>query len=115
MHVLIPVFMHGFYGDSPESVEVTVKELAENLKEIVIATGGSSRTNLRYAKVLGIPCDVSNPEDVTKLANFAVKELGSIDIWVKTNSFFFFFFVFHVFSLLLSSFSAKVLVLRLIL
>ncbi|KAL8480136.1 hypothetical protein ACS0TY_026894 [Phlomoides rotata] len=68
---------------SPESVDVTVKELAENLKEIMIATGGLSRTNLRHAKVLGIPCDVSNPEDVSKLANFAVRELGSIDIWVN--------------------------------
>lgn len=85
--------MHDSYGDSPESVEVTVKELAENLKEIAIATGGSSRTNLRHAKVLGIPCDVSNPEDVSKLANFAVKELGSIDIWVKPNSTFSFLYL----------------------
>ncbi|KAK4397012.1 putative chlorophyll(ide) b reductase NYC1, chloroplastic [Sesamum angolense] len=45
---------------SPESVDMTIKELAENLKEVIIATGGSSRTHLRHAKVVGIPCDVSN-------------------------------------------------------
>ncbi|KAL0346597.1 UNVERIFIED_CONTAM: putative chlorophyll(ide) b reductase NYC1, chloroplastic [Sesamum calycinum] len=68
---------------SPESVDMTIKELAENLKEVIIATGGSSRTHLRHAKVVGIPCDVSNPDEVRKLANFAVNELGSIDIWVN--------------------------------
>ncbi|KAL0410655.1 UNVERIFIED_CONTAM: putative chlorophyll(ide) b reductase NYC1, chloroplastic [Sesamum latifolium] len=68
---------------SPESVDMTIKELAENLKEVITATGGSSRTHLRHAKVVGIPCDVSNPDEVRKLANFAVNELGSIDIWVN--------------------------------
>lgn len=79
----MPVFMYGSYGDSPESVDMTIKELAENLKQVIIATGGSSRKQLRHAKVVGIPCDVSKPEDVRKLANFAVSELGSIDIWVS--------------------------------
>ncbi|XP_047974437.1 probable chlorophyll(ide) b reductase NYC1, chloroplastic [Salvia hispanica] len=68
---------------SAESVDKTVKELSENLKQVIVVTGGSSRKHLRHAKVVGIPCDVSNPEDVSKLANFAVNELGSVDIWVN--------------------------------
>ncbi|XP_022883210.1 probable chlorophyll(ide) b reductase NYC1, chloroplastic, partial [Olea europaea var. sylvestris] len=68
---------------SPESVDTTAKELEENLNQVKIATAGSSKTNLRHAKVTGITCDVSKPEDVQKLANFAVNELGSIDIWVN--------------------------------
>lgn len=68
---------------------MTIKELSENLKQVIVATGASSRKRLRHAKIVGIPCDVSNPEDITKLANFAVKELGSIDIWVGKLLFFF--------------------------
>ncbi|KAF5748588.1 hypothetical protein HS088_TW04G00546 [Tripterygium wilfordii] len=65
---------------SPESVDMTVKELEENLKEGMVT---SSRRNLKHAKVVGVACDVCEPEDVKKLANFAVKELGSIDIWIN--------------------------------
>lgn len=68
---------------SPESVQTTVRELEENLKEGIIAAGSSSKTNLGRAKVIGIACDVCNPDDVQKLANFAVDKLGSIDIWVS--------------------------------
>lgn len=68
---------------SPESVQITVRELEENLKEGITAAGGSSKTNLGRAKVIGIACNVCNPDDVQKLANFAVNELGSIDIWIN--------------------------------
>ncbi|KAJ0089991.1 hypothetical protein Patl1_13248 [Pistacia atlantica] len=68
---------------SPESVESTVRELEENLKECMTAVGGSSRKNLAHSKVVGISCDVCQPADVQKLANFAVSELGSVDIWVS--------------------------------
>ncbi|KAG8363142.1 hypothetical protein BUALT_BualtUnG0000200 [Buddleja alternifolia] len=68
---------------SPESVDMIIKELADNLEQMILATGGSSTSHLRHAKVVGIPCDVSNPDDVRKLAKFAVKELGPIDIWVN--------------------------------
>ena len=68
---------------SPESVRTTVRELEENLKEGITAAGGSSKTNLGRAKVIGMACDVCNPDDVQKLANFAVNKLGSIDIWVR--------------------------------
>ncbi|MFQ6638386.1 hypothetical protein Gotur_015467 [Gossypium turneri] len=67
---------------SPESVDMTVKELEENLKEGMTA-GGLSSKNLERAKVVGIACDVCEANDVEKLANFAVSELGSIDIWVS--------------------------------
>ncbi|XP_051132141.1 probable chlorophyll(ide) b reductase NYC1, chloroplastic [Andrographis paniculata] len=68
---------------SAESVDTTIKELAENLQQVIIATGGSSQKHLEHAKVVGIPCDVSNPDDVRKLSKFAVDEFGSIDIWVN--------------------------------
>ncbi|KAG5559342.1 hypothetical protein RHGRI_009024 [Rhododendron griersonianum] len=67
---------------SPESVDMTIKELEEILKEGVVAEGGSSG-NMARAKVVGIACDVCKPDDVRKLANFAVSELGSIDIWIN--------------------------------
>ncbi|KAE8682833.1 putative chlorophyll(ide) b reductase NYC1 [Hibiscus syriacus] len=67
---------------SPESVRVTVKELEENLREGMSA-GGSFSKNMGQAKVVGIACDVCDPSDVEKLANFAVIELGSVDIWVN--------------------------------
>ncbi|XP_012443393.1 probable chlorophyll(ide) b reductase NYC1, chloroplastic [Gossypium raimondii] len=67
---------------SPESVDMTVKELEENLKEGMTA-GGLSSKNLERAKVVGIACDVCEANDVEKLANFAVSELGSIDIWIN--------------------------------
>ncbi|XP_043807576.1 probable chlorophyll(ide) b reductase NYC1, chloroplastic isoform X2 [Manihot esculenta] len=68
---------------SPESVNMTVRELEENLREGMITTSGSSRKNLARAKVVGISCDVCEPSDVQKLANFAVNEFGSIDIWIN--------------------------------
>lgn len=73
----------GSFEGSPESVDMTVKELEQNLLEVKQATSGSSKTSLAHAKVVGIPCDVCNPENVQNLANFAVSELGSIDIWVS--------------------------------
>ncbi|KAK1290515.1 hypothetical protein QJS10_CPB18g01175 [Acorus calamus] len=69
---------------SPESVDMTVQELEENLKEGILAVAnGASRTNLSHAKVVGTACDVSRPDDVRKLADFATSELGSIDIWIN--------------------------------
>ncbi|CAK9172782.1 unnamed protein product [Ilex paraguariensis] len=68
---------------SPESVNMTISELEENLKEGMVTAGSSSRRNLAQAKVVGIACDVCQPDDVLKLAKFAVKELGSIDIWIN--------------------------------
>lgn len=79
----LPNYVEESCEGSPESVHTTVRELEENLEEGIISSGGSSRTNLGKAKVVGIACDVCNPEDVRKLANFAVSELGSIDIWVS--------------------------------
>lgn len=62
---------------------MTVKELEENLKEGITA-GGPSSKNLGQAKVVGIACDVCDANDVEKLANFAINELGSVDIWVSS-------------------------------
>lgn len=73
-----------FCESSSESVDMTVKELEQNLKEIMSNASESARKKLSDAKVVGIACDVCKPEDVEKLSNFAVKELGSINIWVKT-------------------------------
>ncbi|KAK7817817.1 putative chlorophyll(ide) b reductase nyc1 [Quercus suber] len=71
---------------SPESVHMTVKELEENLKDFITTASGSARKNLQHAKVVGIACDVSEPDDVQKLANFAVNELGSINIWIVSTN-----------------------------
>ncbi|PSS15593.1 Chlorophyll(ide) b reductase [Actinidia chinensis var. chinensis] len=68
---------------SPESVDMTIKELEENLEEGRATAGGSSGKNLARAKVAGIACDVCEPDDVRKLAEFAVGELGLIDIWIN--------------------------------
>ncbi|KAL6221156.1 hypothetical protein ACLB2K_008908 [Fragaria x ananassa] len=68
---------------SLESVQATVRELEENLKDGIANAGGSSRNNLAHAKVIGIACDVCEGDDVQKLAAFAISELGSIDIWIN--------------------------------
>lgn len=68
---------------SPESVQSTLEELNENLKEC-ISIGGTRRiATLSRAKVVGVACDVCKPDEVRKLANFAVTELGSVDIWIN--------------------------------
>ncbi|GAB2268258.1 Probable chlorophyll(ide) b reductase nyc1, chloroplastic [Dionaea muscipula] len=64
---------------SADSVDATVKELQENLDELIAVNG----KNLEQAKVVGAACDVCKPEDVRYLADFAVNELGSIDIWIN--------------------------------
>ncbi|PKU79290.1 probable chlorophyll(ide) b reductase NYC1, chloroplastic [Dendrobium catenatum] len=68
---------------SPESVQSTVEELNENLKEGMSIAGSKRSVKLSSAKVVGIPCDVCKPDEVRDLANFAVKELGSVDIWIN--------------------------------
>lgn len=62
---------------------MTIKELEENLQEGVASAASSCRKKLANAKVVGTSCDVCDPNDVRNLANFAVNELGSIDIWVS--------------------------------
>ncbi|KAL9224503.1 hypothetical protein vseg_000529 [Gypsophila vaccaria] len=64
---------------SADSVSETVKELEENLREMASANAKV----LRHSKVAGIPCDVCEPDDVRNLANFAINELGSVDIWIN--------------------------------
>ncbi|XP_057248947.1 probable chlorophyll(ide) b reductase NYC1, chloroplastic [Beta vulgaris subsp. vulgaris] len=64
---------------SVDYVNTTVKEPEENLREMEAINGKS----LGYAKVIGIPSDVCDPDDVRKLADFSVIELGSVDIWVS--------------------------------
>lgn len=66
-------------------MQATVKELEENLREGIANAVGSSLTKLSQAKVVGIACDVCETNDVQRLANFAVNELGYIDIWVSIS------------------------------
>lgn len=66
-----------------ESVDMTIRELEENLQEGLATTMSSSTKKLAYAKVVGTSCDVCDPDDVRKLANFAVGELGHVDIWIN--------------------------------
>jgi chlorophyll(ide) b reductase len=74
----------GLFG-SPESVVQTIDELEENIKEGLSVAKKKQRETLLQAKVVGTSCDVCKPEDVKKLVNFAVEELGSIDIWVGNS------------------------------
>uniref|UniRef100_A0A7N0ZYH1 chlorophyll(ide) b reductase n=1 Tax=Kalanchoe fedtschenkoi TaxID=63787 RepID=A0A7N0ZYH1_KALFE len=67
---------------STESVDMTVKELEEIIQEGV-AAGDSRHKNLANAKVVGIACDVCNHDDVKRLADYAVDQFGSIDIWIN--------------------------------
>ncbi|KAH0914401.1 hypothetical protein HID58_028847 [Brassica napus] len=71
---------------SSESVDMTVKELQQNLKEIMSKASESDRKKLGFAKVVGIACDVCKPEDVERLSSFAVEELGSINIWIVSTN-----------------------------
>lgn len=68
---------------SLESVQETVKELEQNLKEGLEAATGQTKKNLLLAKVVGIACDVCKPNDVQNLAEFGLKEFGSVDIWIN--------------------------------
>ncbi|XP_057817378.2 probable chlorophyll(ide) b reductase NYC1, chloroplastic isoform X2 [Cryptomeria japonica] len=69
---------------SPDSVRTTVAQLQQELNEgIAISSTRTPETQKRKGKVFGISCDVSNAEDVKKLAEFAVSKLGSIDIWIN--------------------------------
>lgn len=68
---------------SPQSVLQTISELEENIQEGLSVAKKKQREALLQAKVVGTSCDVCKPEDVKKLVNFAVDELGSIDIWIN--------------------------------
>ncbi|KAJ6830418.1 putative chlorophyll(ide) b reductase NYC1, chloroplastic [Iris pallida] len=68
---------------SPESVNMTVEELKENLKEGIEMAGSKGTKKFSHAKVVGIACDVCSPDDVRKLSNFAISELGHVDIWIN--------------------------------
>ncbi|KAG0486710.1 hypothetical protein HPP92_008805 [Vanilla planifolia] len=68
---------------SPESVQSALEELKENLKEGLATVENRRNAKLSHAKVVGIACDVCKPDEVRRLACFAVKELGSVDIWIN--------------------------------
>eukprot|EP01018_Ginkgo_biloba_P001859 Gb_29139 [translate_table: standard] len=69
---------------SLDSVQTTVTQLKQEISEgIFTSTLSTPVTCKREGKVVGISCDVSKVEDVKKLADFAVTEFGSIDIWVN--------------------------------
>ena len=63
-------------------MHATIKELEESLEEGIATAVGSNLTKLSQAKVVGIACDVCDPQDVQRLANYAIDEFGHIDIWV---------------------------------
>lgn len=81
--LLCLTFLVIYSQGSPESVCTTVEELNENLKEGISMAGDKGKGKFSRAKVVGMACDVCKPDSVRKLADFAVNELGSIDIWVS--------------------------------
>ncbi|CAM6099506.1 unnamed protein product [Calypogeia fissa] len=77
---------------SAESVYNTVEELRKEIQEMSgsLSTSdarlelfGLPRPERKDPKVIGIPCDVSNSNDVQALAEYAVKEFGSVDLWIN--------------------------------
>ena len=42
-----------------------------------------THTRTRTRRVCGCECDVSSPESVTALGDFAKKNLGTVDIWIN--------------------------------
>lgn len=64
-------------------MEKTIRELEDSLEESRETADDFSRRSLENAEVMGVACDVSDPKDVKRLADFAVNEFGSIDIWVS--------------------------------
>lgn len=74
----------------------TVTELQKEVQEKYRASllGGDSHVETLEgkadkigSKVVGMACDVSSSEHVQALAEMALAELGSIDIWVSSLSF----------------------------
>ncbi|KAG6538785.1 hypothetical protein ZIOFF_003913 [Zingiber officinale] len=59
------------------------QEIELSLLHAVSENKAKAKANLSQAMVVGIACDVCKPEDVRKLANFALHELGSVDIWIN--------------------------------
>ncbi|KAJ7513557.1 hypothetical protein O6H91_23G004200 [Diphasiastrum complanatum] len=77
---------------SPESVRSAVTELQEELKkrngsmQLKEQEDGDSwfvKAEKGKLKVVGTNCDVSDSEQVQALGSLAVRELGSIDIWIN--------------------------------
>lgn len=73
---------------SAESVNSTVLELRREVEEMhrdflesEDAVGAGSLKSL--PKVFGVPCDVSKSEDVHALSEAAVREFGTINIWIN--------------------------------
>lgn len=72
-----------YFQGSPESVEAIVNELQKTLEEGLATADSANRRLMTRAKVVGVACDVCEPDDVKRLSEFAASELGSIDIWVS--------------------------------
>ncbi|CAK9222361.1 unnamed protein product [Sphagnum troendelagicum] len=78
---------------SPESVRDTVTELQQEVEEkhrnLLMAADSEAtvyqiiKAKRRGKKVVGIACNVAKSDDVQALADFAVKKLGKIDIWIN--------------------------------
>lgn len=90
---------------------MTIKELEESLKECLESADDFSRRSLKYAEVVGIACDVSDPKDVKKLSDFAVNEFGSINIWVSLLTLFI-YTVSSLYSFLFSEYLTTVIIMK---
>jgi NAD(P)-dependent dehydrogenase (short-subunit alcohol dehydrogenase family) len=76
-------------------VRDTVTELQQEVEEkhrnLLMAADSEAmvckiiKAKRRGKKVVGIACDVAKSDEVQALADFAVKKLGKIDIWVSCN------------------------------
>ncbi|KAL3687359.1 hypothetical protein R1sor_013668 [Riccia sorocarpa] len=77
---------------SADAVNTTLEELRAEIEQLsgTLSTQeaqmelfGLPRLERPDPRVVGIACDVSKSEDVSKLAAFAVEQFGTVDIWIN--------------------------------
>ena len=52
-------------------------------REETVYRAAASLEQIGSGKVYGTKCDVSDPDDINELADYALSRLGSIDIWIN--------------------------------
>ncbi len=74
-----------------DTVTELQQEVEEKHRNLLMAADSDAmvskilKSKHRGKKVVGIACDVAKSDEVQALADFAVRKLGKIDIWVSCN------------------------------
>ncbi|MFO7560495.1 MAG: SDR family NAD(P)-dependent oxidoreductase [Desulfobacterales bacterium] len=64
-----------------------LKKLASYSCNIIAAARTINKIDAEYDNVIKYPCDISSPENIDNLFNFAVEKLGSVDIYIANAGF----------------------------